>query len=96
MGNYGIAVEGCFNGPEFLDFFGILSAGLCPAGLVDHFGESSGLGCFGGFFLESSSGLGRFGRFFFESSGFFVVDMRGLVEAAPEEPATSDGGYCRR
>ena len=92
MGNDGIVVEGCFNGPEFLDFFGTLSAGLCPAGLVGHFGESSDLGCFGGFFLESSSGLGRFGRFFFESSGFFVVDMGGLVEAAPEEPATSDGG----
>ena len=52
LGKESFGIKDCLKGSGFLDFLGFLAAGLSPAGLD---GESpTGLGRFGGFFLESA------------------------------------------
>ena len=52
LGKESFGMKDCLKGSGFLDFLGFLAAGLSPAGLD---GESpTGLGRFGGFFLESA------------------------------------------
>ena len=59
LGKESSGMKDCLKGSGFLDFLGFLAAGLSPAGLD---GESpTGLGHFGGFFLESAPATSDWG-----------------------------------